>query len=33
MDIDKAKIKLGNDKKMTIGYGLIDKKNCSQGSI
>ena len=25
MDIDKAKIKSGNDKKMTIGYGLIDK--------
>ena len=25
MDIDKAKIKLGNGKKMTIGYGLIDK--------
>ena len=25
MDIDKAKIKLGNGTKMTIGYGLIDK--------
>ena len=25
MDIDKAKIKLRNDKGMTIGYGLIDK--------
>ena len=25
MDIDKAKIKLINGKKMTIGYGLIDK--------
>ena len=27
MDIDKAKIKIKNDKNMTIGYGLIDKNN------
>ena len=25
MDIEKAEIKLRNGKKMTIGYGLIDK--------
>ena len=25
MDIDKAKTKLRNGKKMTIGYGLVDK--------